>query len=185
MKKARKYDLELLKGVQDRLRPGQIVLVADGLFRYPARLLHPRSKSQWTVKWYPHNQVGEGAKHTPGAYDVVSTAHIVDALYGDVVGRRGIQLRRFITMSELQETDAERQLIIEDPTKSLPYTPEIHTVLSPHRNRFINLIFKCSQVEVDTFPTIQYMRCSRVTVVPYTGGFPIETSVSFHQLATV
>ncbi|KAL0063610.1 hypothetical protein AAF712_009467 [Marasmius tenuissimus] len=171
--------LDLISKTRQHLRCGKSVLVADrSNWRYPARLVYPETTSKWKIKWWSGNQVSDDAKHTPGTYEVVPSSRIIDALYGDVKGRRSVRLGRWTTSPEtLANGEKARQAqndIVEDPGKSLPYTEEVHRVLLPHQNRLTHLIFNRSKLKSADFPTLAFLRRYHLTVVPYTGGLSPE-----------
>ncbi|KAK1221302.1 hypothetical protein PQX77_015894 [Marasmius sp. AFHP31] len=174
-----KAELELRSNVKQRLRCGLSVLVKDGRYWYVARLIFKEMKSRWIIKWWYGNQVGEGAKHIPGTYETVSATRIVDSLYGDVEGRRAIRLGRWTTVPEtIEDKEAAHQAlrdIVEDPKKSIPYTPQVHEALVPHQDRLTRLIHKQSELDLGDFPTIRYARQYHFNVVPFTGGLDLET----------
>ncbi|KAK1231971.1 hypothetical protein PQX77_004891 [Marasmius sp. AFHP31] len=172
--------VDLITNVGQRLRRGQSVLVQDGPYwRYVARLVYPETKSKWRIKWWSGNRVDKSASHNPGTYEIVSSSRIVDALYGDVKGRRSVRLGRWTTApEEIANNDNARQArdeIVERPDKSLPYTEKIHHILSPHQTRLARLIFDRSKLNSADFPTLAFLRRYRLTAVPYTGGLSLET----------
>ncbi|KAG7090344.1 hypothetical protein E1B28_009464 [Marasmius oreades] len=116
----------------------------------------------------------------PGNFEVIPTSRIVDALYGDVTGRRGIQLGRFITTPERRDIDDQKLTIIEDPKSTLKYTPEIHEALDPHHERFVQLIFNRLNIQqLDEFPALKDMHQQRHPYLPFTGGFSLEIMSHF------
>ncbi|KAL0572914.1 hypothetical protein V5O48_009047 [Marasmius crinis-equi] len=169
--------------VKDRLRCGQMVLAKDGpLFHYPCRLIRRTSeglRSPWTVQWYRGNQVHETAAHTPGTSQNIPVSRLVDSLWGDVKGRRGVRLGRWTTTAELssmEETAKDlKYQIIRDPKKSVTHTALVDSVLQPHKPVFERLIFDRPALNHHDLPVLNYMKTQRTSVVPFDGGFPLET----------
>ncbi|KAJ8075427.1 hypothetical protein PM082_019765 [Marasmius tenuissimus] len=172
--------IDLISKVHQRLSCGQSVLVQDGPYhRYPARAINRDSNSKWKVKWWRGNQVSEESTHIPGSYETVSSSRIVDALYGDIKGRRGVRLGKWTTVPEIREKEEEayqsQYTIVENPSKSRPYTTKIHEILYPNKDQLTRLIFDRSDLNLDEFPTLRFLRHYHLTVVPYTGGLSLET----------
>lgn len=72
-----------------------MVLVQDGLFYYPARILSEINQGSCSVRWWRHNHpAGKEWKtmHVPGAVARVHVRNIVDDLWLDVAGRRQIRV---------------------------------------------------------------------------------------------
>ncbi|ESK89820.1 hypothetical protein Moror_868 [Moniliophthora roreri MCA 2997] len=103
------------------------VLIKDGtLFFYPACLIEPgKNLKSWTIKWWCLNQPAKDVTHIPGSYAAVEVSCIVDSLYHDAKGRRIIQLGRWTTIAEIDQSEYDGSEKQEDPWLSLPYTKEI------------------------------------------------------------
>ncbi|KAL0562825.1 hypothetical protein V5O48_019253, partial [Marasmius crinis-equi] len=163
-------EVQARKDVKKRLRPGLTVLVQDGIFYYPARLIVLVSKAFWKAKFWRGNFPHIDAIHEPGDYLDIHVDTIVDALQNNTEDRRRIRLGRFTTTREINNLKMDMEANVMDPKTSRKYTPEVQRVLSPQLKRLQKLIFEPKNCSPSEYPTLQYQQASKSLVVPFTGG---------------
>ncbi len=164
---------------------GKAALARDGLFWYVVCLLDVEGKF-WTVKWLRFNCFVEGSKHTHGDVTLVHESDIIDELWQDQKGRRGIrvsivlclcvyllsniQLGKFQHAWEVKEQKDELMIM----PNLLPFTSEIDEALSPHIDILRQLLKNPSSVPVDDVPAMGWLLKQKKdplsSVVPITGG---------------
>ncbi|KAK1223253.1 hypothetical protein PQX77_013880 [Marasmius sp. AFHP31] len=155
-------------------RRGRMILVHNGRFHYPARLIEQASNSYWLVQFWRGNIPASGAKHTPGDYQEVHVQTIVDAFLGNTEERRSIRLGLFRTTREINSHQNE----IEEgktPQLSQRYTAEIHRALESHTEALRKLIFTPESCNPADYPSLQYRKGKKTRIVPFTGGLPHTT----------
>ncbi|KAJ8074586.1 hypothetical protein PM082_015489 [Marasmius tenuissimus] len=168
-----KGEIYLIKDIKSRLQWGIMILVLDGLFYYPARLIEPVSGTYWRVKFWRGNVTGLGAIHEPGDYTEVHIQKIVDGLSNNIEGRRAIRIGRFMTTQESNELENKQEY--PTPMESRRYTTEINNILSPHTEALRKLIFNPEDCDPSDYPSLQYQKEHKTRIVPLTGGLPPTT----------
>ncbi|KAF9256959.1 hypothetical protein L218DRAFT_949560 [Marasmius fiardii PR-910] len=81
-----------------------------------------------------------------------------------------LAIGRFKTTSEINNDKTERAA--EIPTRSTPYTTEIHRILSPHTAYLQRVIETPSEASPTDYPSIRYQREKKQVVVDVMSGLP-------------
>ncbi|KAJ8089597.1 hypothetical protein PM082_014853 [Marasmius tenuissimus] len=165
-----------LSSLISRLSRGYTILVEDGRFYYPARLIEPLSEpitleTEVLVKYWRGNLPSDDALHKPGSYSTAKVKILGDALANSVSDRRGTRLGTWTTTRETYQEQNEREEG-ETPQNSAKFTTDIRRRLDPHIDELHALIHNPKAQSPAQYPTIQYQINTKRTVVPLTGGLP-------------
>ncbi|KAJ7699257.1 hypothetical protein B0H17DRAFT_1129327 [Mycena rosella] len=133
-----------------RIGPGKGVLVKNGKYWYPARLIRriPKSKS-YAVKWWRECRFHHSATWSE-ELSIVPEADIVDDLWGNLAERRKIRLGKWTHACEVPSAED----ILADPA-AIPYNNEIETVLAPHHTTLQNLLASHTDFDKLDIPALQ------------------------------
>ncbi|KAH7871897.1 uncharacterized protein C8R40DRAFT_1173984 [Lentinula edodes] len=115
------------KAISGRIFNGKGVLVRDGLFFFPARLIQKGHKF-CSIRWWRHNIPAPGSSQQPGKIAKVSIEDIKDELWQNRAARRRIRLGKWVRAFIAEE---QAEAAWEDP-KFLPFSSEIDRALQPN-----------------------------------------------------
>ncbi|KAJ3897592.1 hypothetical protein F5879DRAFT_813774, partial [Lentinula edodes] len=121
---------KLMQNLRRSTRPyvnGKGVLVRDGLFFFPARLIQKCHKF-CSIRWWRHNIPAPGSSQQPGKIAKVSIEDIKDELWQNRAARRRIRLGKWVRAFIAEE---QAEAAWEDP-KFLPFSSEIDRALQPN-----------------------------------------------------
>ncbi|KAF5358855.1 hypothetical protein D9757_013954 [Collybiopsis confluens] len=157
------------QAISGRLFDGKGVLVKDGTFYYPARLLHKLRDNRWAFRWWRHNEPEENTLQVPGSNGIAPIEHIVDELWLNRSARRKIRLG-FWKRACLVDGEAD--------SRSLEYlkpTSEIDQALRPHKDILTRLMLNPKSVK-ERIPAREWIRESKRTLkaIPLTGGLTCD-----------
>ncbi|KAJ6481243.1 hypothetical protein C8R47DRAFT_1322273 [Mycena vitilis] len=120
------------KPITDRIGPGKGVLVKNGKYWYPGRVIRlvPRSKPRsYAVKWWRGCTFHTSATFNPEEdISIVPESLITDHLWGNLKERRRIRLGRWTHACDIPSAED----LLADPA-SIPYNDEIAAALAPHQ----------------------------------------------------
>ncbi|KAJ6473955.1 hypothetical protein DFH09DRAFT_1109731 [Mycena vulgaris] len=139
------------KPIRDRIGPGKGVLVKNGKYYYPARLirciLHSKLRT-YAVKWWRECKFHRSAVlGKPGEISVVPEAAVVDDLY---FNRELLQLGQWTHACEVLSAED----ILADPG-AVPYQKEIEAVLVPHCTTLRDLLTSPETFDILDIPALQ------------------------------
>ncbi|KAJ6523218.1 hypothetical protein DFH09DRAFT_1047292 [Mycena vulgaris] len=134
--------------------PGKGVLVKNGKYYYPARLirciLHSKLRT-YAVKWWRECKFHRSAVlGKPGEISVVPEAAVVDDLWGNLQERRKIRLGQWTHACEVLSAED----ILADPG-AVSYQKEIETVLVPHCTTLQDLLTSPETFDILDIPALQ------------------------------
>ncbi|KAH7874303.1 uncharacterized protein C8R40DRAFT_1171405 [Lentinula edodes] len=115
------------EAISGRIFNGKGVLVRDGLFFFPARLIQKGHKF-CSIRWWRHNIPAPGSSQQPGKIAKVSIEDIKDELWQNRAARRRIRLGKWVRAFIAEE---QAEAAWEDP-KFLPFSSEIDRALQPN-----------------------------------------------------
>ncbi|KAF5371042.1 hypothetical protein D9757_010292 [Collybiopsis confluens] len=157
------------QAISGRLFDGKGVLVKDGTFYYPARLLHKLRDNRWSFRWWRHNEPEENTLQVPGSNGVAPIEDIVDELWLNRSARRKIRLG-FWKRACLVDGEADGRSL-----EYLKPTSEIDQALRPHKDILTRLMLNPESVK-ERIPAREWIRESERTLkaIPLTGGLTCD-----------
>ncbi|KAJ6457882.1 hypothetical protein C8R45DRAFT_1032220, partial [Mycena sanguinolenta] len=155
------------KPLRDRIGPGKGVLVKNGKYWYPARLIRrvPQSKPRsYTVKWWRGCQFhGSAIFKSIEDLCVVPESAITDDLWGNLKERRRVRV-----------PSAEDMLA--DPS-AVPYNEEINAALSPHRGTLQQLLISPVHFAQDYIPALASLTKPDGSMITYGGSYSGDLAI--------
>ncbi|KAJ6478267.1 hypothetical protein C8R45DRAFT_1216466 [Mycena sanguinolenta] len=164
------------KPIRDRIGPGKGVLVKNGKYSYPARLIRrvPQSKPRtYTVKWWRGCQFhGSAIFKSVEDFCVVPGSAITDDLWGNLKERRRVRLGRWTHASEVPSAED----MLADPS-AVPYNEEISAALSPHRATLQQLLISPTHFAQDDIPALASLTKPDGSMIAHGGSYSGDLAI--------
>ncbi|KAF8214507.1 hypothetical protein K438DRAFT_1563128 [Mycena galopus ATCC 62051] len=159
------------KPMRNRIGPGKGVLVKNGKYSYPARLirhvpqLKPRS---YAVKWwrgceFHHSAIFKSLED----FCIVPESDIIDDLWGNLQERRQVRLGRWTHASEVPSAED----MLANPSV-IPYNEEISAALTPHRATLQQLLISPTHFPQNDIPALASLTNPDGSMIPHGGSYP-------------